>query len=37
MLVRAVYLVERRLQAWVAAEKKRELSDQYGLGDEINQ
>jgi hypothetical protein len=36
MLVRAVYLVERRLQIWTATEKRREVSDQYGLGDEIN-
>jgi hypothetical protein len=36
MLIRAVYLVERRLQIWAATEKRRELSDQYGLGEEIN-
>jgi hypothetical protein len=36
MLVRAVFLVERRLQVWAAIEKKQELSDQYGLGDEVN-
>ncbi len=36
MLVRAVYLVERRLQVWAATEKRRELSQQYDLDDEIN-
>jgi hypothetical protein len=36
MLVRAVYLVELRLQIWVATEKRRELSDRYGTGEEIN-
>lgn len=35
-LVRAVHLVERSLQVWIAAEKRRELSDQYDLGDEMN-
>jgi hypothetical protein len=35
-LVRAVHLVERSLQVWIATEKRRELSDQYGLGDEMN-
>lgn len=36
MLVHAVYLVERRLQVWTAAEKRREMSDLYGLGDDLN-
>lgn len=36
ILVRAVYLVERRLHIWIATEKRRELSGHYGLDDEVN-